>query len=72
MNIPKTIAIIDALCDALPASEITDKIRGSVHFMRHADDALISQKDKDDAQKLHDVLLSDILEIFAKRGIPVK
>ena len=72
LPIPKTLAIIDALCDSLPASEITDKIRGLVHFARHADDSLISRADKDEAQALHDLLMTDINEMFAKRGIVVK
>ena len=78
MNIPKTIAVADALLDGIAQIDsthipgIVDKMRGAIHFAGHADDAFISEADKLDAQRIHDVLVSDILEMFAKRGIPVR
>jgi hypothetical protein len=70
--IPKTLAIVDALVDALPASETVDKLQGAIHFLRHADDALISKQDEADAEALHQKLLSDIHEFYARRATAVQ
>jgi hypothetical protein len=78
LPIPTIIAIVDAALDGLAQVDsnlipgFIDKARGFVHFTEHADNAFISTADRLKAEELHDYLVSDILEMFAKRGIPVK